>query len=363
MSWGDLKIEYANMAIRTDEIMMPASIETLRPDFEGPIFISDIDKTYLVTQIDSVRGLLRAAFETAEMKSNVPGFSILLRGARRGAGEQPQQNPLFFITASPPQLGEKIQSKMELDGIEYDGIIYKNQMSHVRRGNFRKLTEQIGYKLLALLLMWSKFPKKAKLVLFGDDSESDVLIYSLLADVLKGDVVGRDLADLLMTLGVGREEALKIGWVSRSIQTPVAPVHAIYINLETGSHPTYYNRFGGFVYPTENTLQAAVSLYEKSLIREQAVRSIGRVMVLQYDFQPKDLTHLLLSGARRGLYGMETLQKLWGPLVDMGILLPQPAETFAQGEVSRLNPNRWDAPGAKVTLADLKRRYSDEGRY
>jgi len=54
------------------------------------------------------------------------------------------------------------------------------------RGRFRNLREQVGYKLTELLAGRRDTPVTADEILFGDDWESDPLIYSLYADVVAG---------------------------------------------------------------------------------------------------------------------------------------------------------------------------------
>ena len=58
---------------------------------------------------------------------------------------------VHFISASPPQIGRAIRKKLELDGIIYDGIVFKDQLQRLMRGKFRHLREQVGYKLTELL--------------------------------------------------------------------------------------------------------------------------------------------------------------------------------------------------------------------
>ncbi len=350
------------MTSKIDNLKIPPRAEKLPRDYEGYVFISDIDKTYLATHIDSLGGLLKAAFETPERKLNVPGVSLLLRAVRRGAGIESAANPLFFVSASPPQMERKILSKMELDGVEHDGIIFKNQLDHVRKGKFKKLREQIGYKLGALLSIWCALPSKSKIVLLGDDSESDALVFSLFAEVVAKNIEGKNLYDLLRHLHVFREEALKVAWLSRNVPAG-RPVQAAFIKLETVSSPNYYGRLGSFIYPTENALQAAFALFEQGLIREQAVRSIGRDLVLHYDFDATKLLHSLEAGARRGVYGLDTLDRLW-PLLYEAQVLPAPQKREQnEGALTRLNARRWTYDALKTNLSELKLRYSDEGRY
>src|SRR5438477_342957 len=46
----------------------------------------DLDKTYLHTEFDRVRDLVKSAFEGAEAKRAVPGAAALLRELKRGDG-------------------------------------------------------------------------------------------------------------------------------------------------------------------------------------------------------------------------------------------------------------------------------------
>lgn len=353
-----------DLPAKVGTIRVPKKIFQIPAHYEGYVFISDIDKTYLATQIDSIGGLLKAAFESPEKKQNVPGFSILLRALRRGAAAAAAKHPLYFVSASPPQMEKKILAKMEMDGIDHDGIIFKDQMEHVRRANFKKLREQLGYKLGALLTLWYYLPKKSKIILFGDDSESDALVFSIFAEVVAGHVRGRELYDLLTHLRVYREEALKVAWLSRRVGTaPAFPVRAAFINLETGSMASYYARLGAWIYGTDNSLQTAIALYEQGLIREQAVRSIGRDLVLQHDFEPQKIMKSLEMGARRGIFGLDTLDRLWPLLHENGVLPPPQTRAQNEGALSRLNPSRWNYAHVQSTLNELKQRYSQEGRY
>lgn len=352
------------MLTKRSDIQIPSSVRELPRDFDGTIFVSDIDKTYLSTQIDTLGGLLKAAFESPESKQNVPGFSIVLRAARRGALEDAQKNPLYFVSASPPQIRPKLLAKMEMDGIEHDGIICKNQWGNIRKGDFKKLREQVSYKLQALLLLWQDLPPCSRLVFFGDDSESDAVIYSLFAEILAGSLEGNHLAQLLEHLGVFREDAIGISWFARRFTRPVFPVQAVFINLETGSQASYYSRFGSYVFPTDNSLQTAIGLFEMGYIRERAVRSVGRELVLHYDRSPKELLESVELGARRGLYMAATVDKLWPGLHEASVLPAYPVTRPPRdGQVTKLNPQKWFSERPRPSLAELRRRYSEEGRY
>src|SRR5262249_18294582 len=115
------------------------------------IFRWDLDKTYLKSDFDSLRGLVRIPFQKPEDKIAVPGVGPLIRNLRGIAAEQGRAVRVYFMSASPPQIAKAIKEKLTLDGVEYDGITFKNQLQHLVRGKFRNLREHVGYKLTELL--------------------------------------------------------------------------------------------------------------------------------------------------------------------------------------------------------------------
>ncbi len=166
------------------------------------VFRWDLDKTYLVSDFESLRGLLRIPFERAEDKRAVPGVIALVKALRRSAERRERRVSVCFMSASPPQIGQAIRGKLHMDGIEYDEIRFKDQMRHLVRGRFDMLREQIGYKLSELLRSAQVTEGGADELLFGDDWESDPFIYSLYADVVAGRIDRDRLQALLEQAGI-----------------------------------------------------------------------------------------------------------------------------------------------------------------
>ncbi len=354
------------MSTKVPNITLPKVLEQLNRNYDGFIVISDIDKTYLATQIDSIGGLLRTAFETPESKDNVPGFSIILRALRRGGEEAPTKVPVFFVSASPPQMRDALLSKMQIDGVDHDGIVFKDQLEYVRAGEFKKLREQIGYKTSALLSLWLKAPKKSKLVLFGDDSESDPVIYSLFEEILSGRLRGEMLQRMLGYLKVFPEETQKIMNLVKQLGPECfSPVRYIFINLASGSQANYYMKYGAHLFATENSLQVAIALFEGGLIRERAVGTVGREMVLHYDFEPRKLLQAAQRGARKGYYSYATLQKLWLTLFEARAFPPLEdiAEFKTEAVILRDSFLNQKFDSAREYYESLRLRFSEEGRY
>ena len=107
---------------------------------------------------------------------------------RRGAG----RSRVYFVSASPPQIGKAIRDKLALDGVPYDGIVFKDQLQHLRRGKLRNLREHVGFKLGRAAPRPARRAARARAsCCFGDDWESDSLTYSLYADVVAGRLAGR----------------------------------------------------------------------------------------------------------------------------------------------------------------------------
>ena len=138
---------------RTQERSFPS-------DFSGDLHIWDIDETYLATDIDSLKGMLSVPLDMAVDKRNVAGTDILLRALRRGpdTGGPVRSNPLYFVSASPPQMRRVIQKKMLLDGVEFDGITFKDQLALLRARRVAALKHHVAYKLSALLLNRVELP-------------------------------------------------------------------------------------------------------------------------------------------------------------------------------------------------------------
>ena len=78
---------------------------------------------------------MRVPFEKGIDKVALPGVVELIKGLRATATLRRRDSSLFFITASPPQIGGARREKLALDGIEYEGIGFKNQMRHILGGD------------------------------------------------------------------------------------------------------------------------------------------------------------------------------------------------------------------------------------
>ena len=162
----------------------------------------DLDKTYLKTEFDTFKQLLRSALEGAEAKQAVPGASALLREVRAGGGAR-----ICFISGSPRQMRRVLTKKLKLDGVEFDEFILKPNLRNMLTGRFRAMREQVGYKLPALLAGRAGLPAETRETCFGDDAEADGFIYSLYGDIIAGRVKRRLLEEILERAGTYEDDA------------------------------------------------------------------------------------------------------------------------------------------------------------
>jgi hypothetical protein len=221
----------------------------------------DLDKTYLVTDTESLRGLLRIPFERARHKRALPGVAVLIKELRRSADERGATTSVNFVTASPPQIGRAIREKLLLDGIELDEIRFKNQMHHLMRGHFDALREHVGYKLSELLQSARAGKRDGVELLFGDDWESDPLIYSLYADVIDRRLDWSRLENLLQRAGVQDNQYLEVIRESAPAAGPVRVVDAICILRSRPRASTEFEPFGARLFWFDSYLECAFILH------------------------------------------------------------------------------------------------------
>ena len=259
----------------------------------------DLDKTYLRSDFDSLRQLLRTALQRPEDKVEVPGVAELIKAIKEAAERRGQGALVYFVSASPPQIGKAIRDKLALDGVPYDGIVFKDQLEHLKRGKLRNLREHVGFKLAELLRGRLEAPRESRELLFGDDWESDPLVYSLYADVLGGRVDGERLAPLLRRM---RVDPVLIDEIMALAPRAAghAAVERIFINLERRSPPAVFRLFGPRVVPTFNYFQTAAVLAAGGYLEPSDVARVGRVLLAGAGYTARGLENSLHDLVRRG---------------------------------------------------------------
>ncbi|MBL4849306.1 MAG: hypothetical protein JKY65_27585 [Planctomycetes bacterium] len=173
---------------------------TLPPEWCGNGYVWDIDNTYLITEYEGIRDLIRIRFEEAIDKKPVPGAVSLLTGIRRHATEE-QRPPIHFVSASPHAMRETLERRMLLDGVVHDGIAFRDF------SKLRYLRDIFGYKIAALLTLRLEQPRGLRECLFGDDREHDPWVYSIYTRICAGTLRGKPLYRALRDHGLRRSSS------------------------------------------------------------------------------------------------------------------------------------------------------------
>lgn len=249
----------------------------------------------------------------------VPGVTELLKGLRAAADRRGRAVGIHFISASPPQIGQAIRDKLRLDGVPYDGIVFKDQLQLIRRGKFGKLREHVGFKLAELLRGRAGRDPATRELLFGDDWESDPLTYSLYADVIAGTLALEALDPLLLRIGVDPEVVPEV----RALAAPVAGlggVERICINLERRTAPASFALYGPRLVPAFNYFQTAVVLAADGWLDAEDVGTVARGLAERSGYTPRRLENSLADLVRRRLVPAHVAHRLTAPVREAGLL-------------------------------------------
>jgi len=260
----------------------------------------DLDKTYLRTEFDTLRDLVKTALERPDEKRTNPGASTLLREMVR-AGIS-----VHILSGSPEQMRRRLEDKLRLDGIQWDSFTLKPNLQNLLRLRLRAVKDQLGFKLPALLQARLKAtpvslgdPGIRHESLFGDDAEADAFVYSLYADTLAGKLdpdllvavceKGRVYPDVVETI------------VDAARQLEQAPaVERILIHLERQTPPDQFRVYGPRTVPFYNYLQAAIVLHEDGRLPADAVLRVGVELVVHHRFDGDALARSYSDLVRRG---------------------------------------------------------------
>jgi len=257
----------------------------------------DLDKTYLRTEFDSARDLVRTAFESAAQKRTVPGAAALLRELRAT-----DPHGIYIVSGSPEQLRRVLEAKLRLDGIRWDDFTLKPQLKNILRGRFRLLRDQVGYKLGALLETRASMPAIVDEFMFGDDAEADAFIYSIYSDLCAGRVDNGMLMDVLRSAGVYEDDLPRLVRLASRI-----PRHdggrRIFIHLDRISSPDVFEEYGPRVCPFYNYFQPSLVLLEQGALDALGALRVAAELVIHHGFTPDALVASYRDLAERGHAG------------------------------------------------------------
>jgi len=285
------------------------------------VYVWDLDKTYLDTSIDSLTGLVHTIFEKAFTKKNVPGTPDIIRSLARYRKKHFNEPylPLFFVSASPPQMESKVYEKFIIDEIYPIGMFYKDNLKNLVPKRFLFLRKQIGYKVQSLLQLRTRLSKNVRIICFGDDSESDATIYNLFSDICARRHTEAQLTLLLEELGVNYaqiDEILRL----QSVIDVYDPVEKIYINLATDTDPEYYLKYGRRTLATYNSFQVALDLVQDQRLSLEELGFIARGLVEKYKYTPEQLVSTFEELIKRRVLGLSSYEMIKNYFIEQKML-------------------------------------------
>ena len=240
--------------------------------------------------------------------------------------------PLYFITASPPQMEQNIREKLEIDEIVPLGIFFKDNMRNLRPSRWRRLSQQVGYKLQSLMQLRTKFPREITQVLWGDDSETDATIYSLYSDICSRRWNEKELTKILKYFSVNKEQIDTI--LDLQDQCPEQdPVEKVYINLAIDTDPEYYLKFGRRIVATSNSFQTSLDLFQDSRLQEAHVVKVAQDLLTNYGYTTDELHRSLDDLIRRRILALETYERILPVLQENNIVASDFSPSITPGRV------------------------------
>ena len=288
------------------------------------VYVWDLDKTYLDTAFETIRGLLRTLREKAFQKRNVPGTGTLVRALRDDWQERHKGRkdfPIYFITASPPQLERKIHDKLAFDGIYPFGLFCKDNLQNLAPKRLWRLTQQVGYKLQALLQLRLHLSDNVRQILWGDDSEADAIIYSLYSDLCARRLDEREARQILRHFKVVGHQVDTILRLLEDIPKQ-DPVEKVYINLAADTDADYYLKFGRRTLPTYNTFELALDLFQDKRLGAPQVVKVAKDLMQNYGFGMEELERSFEEMVRRPVISDQTVQAILPSLKEAHLIRP-----------------------------------------
>ena len=267
----------------------------------------DLDKTYLRTEFDTLRDIVKTALERADEKRSHPGAAALLRELQAAHVE------IHVLSGSPEQMRRRLSAKLQLDGIRFASLTLKPNLQNLMRLRFRSIRGQLGYKLPALLSMRADVDAAVHETLVGDDAEADAFIYALYADLCAG-IVSTELLEEVMRADRCHPEEIALAVSSASLLERGRVVDRILIHLDQQTPPGDFAVFGARLVPFYNYFQAALVLHEDRRLSADAVLRVGTDLVLQHRFDGDALVRSYLDLARRGHLRGTAIDELMGAL-------------------------------------------------
>ncbi len=287
-------------------------VQLLSNDDTGFVVRSDIDLTYLDTHFQHKRDMLKLLTQKGADRKTLPAMETVYRALRGGASAR-EDRPLIFISGSPRFFKRILESKMELDGVEHNGILLKafEEIAFTQvigldpERIVPALKEQVGYKLGHLLRGRMELPRQTSEILLGDDSEADFVVYSIYHRLMSGELDGESGRLEMVRGGVDANQISELLTLATKVRQSLggfSPVKAIYINL-TGT-PNEKLKVAewpvkGILRPHRGAWPLALDLHEEGFISKETVAAV-RARLVQLGATPEQLEAATAEAVKSG---------------------------------------------------------------
>jgi len=283
--------------------------------------VSDIDKTYLETEFESLLGMAKIAFEKAVDKVTVSGARDIMRSVRwglpyvyqSGSGQDPR--PLHFVSSTPHQLRRVLEEKLMMDGLDWTSDTFKNQAYNLRMRRMDQLKQHVAYKSAAILGLVTQAGVRARFYLLGDNAEQDTYIYLGVALACSG-LLSRDgYSQYLQIAGVDADVAQDL--VNRFFTTGLSDLgvsfDGILIRKIVGYQHFEEKPFTSGVTFFDGYFEAGLALFALGVIPPANIWQFTRSFHNSHRVRTRDVMTLLEAyamGASEGAFRDEALAVL-----------------------------------------------------
>ena len=334
--------------LKKDIVIGYGRLQVLPADYQQLIFISDIDKTFVDTELETKRGLLATLLQKPRQRQVIKGMPQLYQQLTSSETSLP---PLLFISGSPEFFRRSLTSLFQDHDVQFIRLCLKSygdtfdllssqlwnlfvkplqsltaykqsllsllgEVVQSLRVGIMGLFVHISYKLEVLLKNRLMQPTQAKEVLLGDNTESDYFIFSLYQLLLQAKFREKDLQTQLLQLQFQGYEFLHVKSAARisqlvkqniTVHGNVNPVRSVWINnskpsmseqfmheliissLFSGDKEAY-ERASDLVKPRlcQGSLGMALAAFDESLLSIEGVKAVSHSIKEQQDVKVGD---------------------------------------------------------------------------
>jgi len=263
------------------------TVQLLANDYQGVVVRSDIDLTYLDTHFVRKRDMVKLLTQKGSERQTLPAMEKVYAALRKGAKGN-EDRGLVFVSGSPRFFKRILESKMQIDGVEHNGIMLKafEEIAFTQIVNLdperivSALKEQVGYKLGHLLRGRLDLPVKAAEILLGDDSEADFVVYSIYHRLMSGELSGETAKKEMLRGGVDAEQIPELLELTNRVRETLggfSPVKAIYINLTSFPNAKLAVKdwqLPGLLREHQGAWPLILDLYEEGFVSKESVATV-----------------------------------------------------------------------------------------